>query len=84
MKVVFSKTLDKASWSNTKLVHGNIASEIRKMKQHAGKGMAILGSDSIVAKLTPKGLIDEYQVAVNPVILGKGRTMFEGIKREHR
>ena len=55
-------------------------SEIRKMKKQPGKGMAILGSGSIVSQLAPEGLIDEYQVVVNPVVLGKGRTMFDGIK----
>ena len=49
-KVVFSRTLDKVSWSNTKLVKGDIASEIRKMKKQPGKGMAILGSGSIVSQ----------------------------------
>ena len=81
-KVVFSRTLDKVSWSNTKLVKGDIASEVRKMKQEPGKGMAILGSGSIVSQLAPEGLIDEYQVVVNPVVLGQGRTMFEGIKEK--
>jgi len=79
-KVVFSRTLDKASWSNTKLVKGDIASEIRKMKNETGEGMAILGSGSIVSQLAPESLIDEYQVLVNPVVLGKGRTMFDGLK----
>ena len=79
-KVVFSRTLDKASWSNTKLVKGDLAAEIRKMKQEPGEGMAILGSGSIVSQLAPEGLIDEYQIVVNPLVLGKGRTMFEGIK----
>ena len=79
-KVVFSRTLDRASWSNTKLLKGDIAAEIRKMKNKPGPGMAILGSGSIVAQLAPEGLIDEYQVVVNPVVLGKGRTMFDGIK----
>ncbi len=79
-KVVFSRTLDKASWSNTKLVKGDPAAEIRKMKQEPGEGMAILGSGSIVSQLAPEGLIDEYQIVVNPLVLGKGRTMFEGIK----
>jgi dihydrofolate reductase len=81
-KVVFSRTLDKASWSNTRLVKGDIASEIRKMKKEPGSGMAILGSGSIVSQLAPEGLIDEYQVALNPVVLGKGRTMFDGIKEK--
>jgi dihydrofolate reductase len=41
--------------------------------------MAILGSGSIVAQLTRAGLIDEYQLVVNPIVLGKGRTLFEGV-----
>jgi dihydrofolate reductase len=81
-KVVFSRTLDKASWNNTKLVKGDLAAEIRKMKKEAGKDMAILGSGSIVSQLAQEGLIDEYQIMVNPVALGKGRTMFEGIKEK--
>ena|SRR5436190_1875376 len=81
-KVVFSRTLDQASWSNTKLVKGNLASEVRKMKQESGEGMTILGSGSIVSQLTAEDLIDEYQVVVNPVVLGKGRTMFDGIEEK--
>ncbi len=81
-KVVFSRTLDKLSWSNTKLMKGDIAPEIRKLKQEPGKDMAILGSGSIVSQLAPQGLIDEYQVLVNPVVLGQGRTMFDGIKEK--
>ena len=79
-KVVFSRTLDQASWNNTKLVKGDIAAEIRKMKKEPGEGMAILGSGSVVSQLAQEGLIDEYQIVLNPVVLGKGRTMFDGIK----
>jgi dihydrofolate reductase len=78
-KVVFSRTLDQASWNNTKLAPGDIAAEVRKMKQEPGPDMAILGSGSIVAQLAPEGLIDEYLVVVHPVVLGQGRTMFDGI-----
>ena len=81
-KVVFSRTLGKVSWNNTKLVKGDIASEIRKMKQEPGKDMAILGSGSIVSHLAPEGLIDEYQIVLNPVVLGRGRTMFDGLKEK--
>jgi len=79
-KFVFSRTMDKASWNNTRVVEGDLASEVKKMKQLAGSGMAILGSGTIVSQLAAAGLIDEYQVVVNPIILGKGRTMFEGVK----
>ncbi len=81
-KVVFSRTLNKASWSNTKLVNGDMAAEIRKMKKEPGKDMAILGSGSIVSQLAQEGLIDEYQIVVNPVVLGRGRTMFDGVKEK--
>ncbi|HEV7165711.1 MAG TPA: dihydrofolate reductase family protein [Gammaproteobacteria bacterium] len=79
-KVVFSRSLAQATWNNTQLVKGDIAAAVRKMKSEAGPGMAILGSGSIVAQLAPLGLIDEYQVVVNPVALGKGRTMFDGMQ----
>jgi dihydrofolate reductase len=81
-KVVFSKTLDKASWSNTRLVKGGMGAETRKMKKQPGNGMTILGSGSIVSQLTQGGLVDEYQFVVNPIILGEGRTMFDGIKEK--
>ncbi|HJT23004.1 MAG TPA: dihydrofolate reductase family protein [bacterium] len=78
-KVVFSRKMEKASWANTKLVKGDLVKEVRKMKGESGPGMAILGSGSIVAQLASEGLIDEFQMVVNPVVLGGGRTMFEGI-----
>jgi len=81
-KVVFSRTLDQASWNNTKLVKGDLAAEVRKMKQEPGEGMAILGSGSIVSQLAREGLIDEYHVVVNPIVLGQGRTMFDGVKEK--
>jgi dihydrofolate reductase len=81
-KVVFSRTLDKAAWNNTKLVKADLAAEIRKMKKEPGKGMAILGSGSLVAQLAQEGLINEYQIMVNPVVLGRGRTMFDGVKEK--
>jgi dihydrofolate reductase len=79
-KVVFSRTMDKAAWNNTKLMKGDLADEVRKMKQEPGEGITILGSGSIVSQLAQAGLIDEYQFVVNPIILGKGRTMFDGVK----
>jgi dihydrofolate reductase len=78
-KVVFSRTLDKATWSNTRLVKADMTGEVRKMKSETGAGLVILGSGSIVSQLARQGLIDEYQIVVVPVALGKGRTMFEGV-----
>ena len=78
-KVVFSRTLAKAAWNNTRIVKGNIAEEVLRMKQESGPDMAIFGSGTIIPPLTEAKLIDEYQMVVNPIVLGKGRTMFEGV-----
>jgi dihydrofolate reductase len=79
-KVVFSRTMNRASWQNTQLVKRDPAAEMRKMKDEPGADMAILGSGSIVSQLAEQGLIDEFQIVVNPVVLGRGRTMFDGIR----
>ena len=81
-KVVFSRTLDKVSWSNTKLVQGDMPAEVRKMKNEPGPDMVILGSGSIVSQLAQENLIDEYQIALSPIVLGKGRTLFEGVREK--
>lgn len=80
-KVVFSRTLDKVLWNNTELIKGGLVTEIRKMKNEPGEGMAILGSGNIISQLALEGVIDEYQIVVNPIALGAGRTMFDGIKQ---
>lgn len=78
-KIVFSRTLDKADWAHTRLVKDNMLGEVTNLKQQDGKNLTILGSGSVVAQLAQAGLIDEYQIMLNPVVLGKGKTMFEGI-----
>jgi len=78
-KIVFSRSLKRASWQNTRLVNGDLVAEMRKLKQGPGPDMVILGSGSIVGQLADAGLIDDYQIAVNPVVLGKGKTMFEAV-----
>jgi len=79
-KVVFSRTMERATWNNTRLVTDDIAAAVRSMKKESGPDMVILGSGSIVSQLAQEGLIDAYQIVVNPIVLGRGRTMFEGIR----
>lgn len=81
-KVVFSRTLDEASWNNTRLIKGDLAAAMRKLKAEPGPDMVIMGSGSIVSQLTDARLIDEYQIVVNAIVLGSGRTMFEGVKEK--
>ena len=81
-KIVFSLTLTDqdvaaSGWSNSKLVNKNIAAEVRKMKQQAGKDMVIFGSGKLINSFAEEGLIDEYRLILNPVILGKGNSLFK-------
>src|SRR5260370_138621 len=59
-KFVFSTTMDQASWSNTTLFRGDLAAEVRKLKQEPGPDIVIMGSGSLVAQLAEAGLIDQY------------------------
>jgi dihydrofolate reductase len=80
-KIVFSRTLESVDWTNTKLVKDDLVRTIRRMKHEAGPDIAILGSGSIVTQLAGAGLIDTFQVAVNPVALGGGRSLFSGLRK---
>jgi dihydrofolate reductase len=79
-KIVFSRTMAAPSWANTRLIKHDIAGMVRKLKEEPGPGMAIMGSGMIVAQLTDAGLIDEYHIVTQPIALGAGRTLFDGIK----
>jgi dihydrofolate reductase len=78
-KVVFSKTLKTATWSNTTVRGGDLVAEVRKLKEAPGDPLVILGSGTIVAQLARAGLVDEFQILVFPVVLGGGVTMFAGV-----
>ena len=79
-KVVFSRTLREAAWNNTTLVKSDPAATIRTMKRAPGPDLIIFGSGTIVSQLAQAGLIDEFQIVLNPLALGRGRTMFEGVQ----
>ena len=79
-KIVFSRTMNKVAWSNTRLVKENIEDEITNLKKQPGKDMMILGSGSIMTEFAQRGLIDGYGIMVNPVALGEGTPLFKGLK----
>ncbi len=81
-KVVFSRTLKKAEWHNSRLVKDNIADEVTRLKQQPGKDLVILGSAMLSSYLLQLGLIDEYRVILNPVLLGAGNPLFGGINEK--
>lgn len=78
-KFVFSRSMKTAPWQNTTVLNADLVTEARRLKKQPGGDITILGSGSIVAQLTQAGLIDAYQFVIVPVILGQGRTMFEGV-----
>jgi len=80
-KLVFSRTLTSVPWANTKVVKADPVAEVRKLKGEPGPVLVIMGSGSVVAQLAAAGLIDEYQLVVTPIALGKGRTLFEGLPK---
>ena len=75
-KVVVSTTLTSADWSNSRVVGGNLAEEVTKLKQQPGKAIAVFGSPSLTVSLLELGLVDELRVMVNPIVLGDGRSLF--------
>jgi dihydrofolate reductase len=79
-KIVFSTTLQKADWNNTRLVKQRIPEEVTKLKEQPGKDIAIFGSSDLATSLIPSNLIDEFRLIINPVVLGNGKTMFKGIR----
>lgn len=83
-KIVFSKTMDREedgpNWKNITVMNEVSMEAIMRLKESSGTDITILGSGTIVQQLTDLGLIDEYQLAVNPVILGVGRNLFAGVK----
>jgi len=80
-KVVFSRTLKRAGWENTRLVSGGAFREVAKLKREPGKDIAILGSNNLCVSLMEKGLVDEFRLMVNPVAIERGTPLFKGAKR---
>ena len=77
-KLVFSRTLKDVGWKNVKLAKGGIKEEVLELKQQAGKNI-LAGSPSLIVALTQLDLVDEYQLVVQPIILGKGLRLFKNI-----
>jgi dihydrofolate reductase len=84
--LVFSSTLDETpwgSWDNTRPLNGTMSEEVAKLKNESGNDIVIYGSGSIVQALSGLGAIDEYRLIVNPVVLGAGRPLFDGVDRRN-
>lgn len=76
-KVVFSRTLDAAGWSNSRLVRGDAADEIAALKRGAGKDLFVFGSAKLCDSLMRRGLFDEYRICIAPVVLRHGAPLLK-------
>jgi len=79
-KYAFSRTLNTVTWQNTTVLKGDLVAEATRLKREDGPDLVVMGSGSIVSQLTQARLIDEYQIVLNPLVLGRGRTLFESVK----
>ena len=75
-KYVVSTTLDEVEWNNSRLIKGNIAEEVSRLKQQPGQDILIAGSADLVHTLMQHDLIDEYRLMVHPVVVGSGKRLF--------
>jgi len=83
-KYVFSRSLEKTDWDNSTLLKGDLVTEVRSLKDQPGPGLLVMGSGEIIAQLAQAGLIDEYQLVFVPIVLGSGRSLFEGVTARPR
>jgi dihydrofolate reductase len=75
-KYVASRTLDTVDWDNSELIRGDVAEEVAKLKEQPGGNIAVLGSGDLVQTLIEHDLVDEYYLAVFPIVLGSGKRLF--------
>ncbi len=79
-KIVFSKTLDKSDWDNTKIANGDLAAQVKQIKNESGKDIVIYGGADFAASMIGSGLIDEYHFFMNPSAIGKGMPIFNRLE----
>ena len=83
-KVVLSRTLERAEWSNTTIVRDRVAETIAELKRAPGKPIVAWAGASVVSTLAKFGLIDEYRLIVHPILLGKGTPLFRDIEARQK
>ena len=77
-KLVVSTTLDRLEWQNSTLIKGNVVEELTAQKQQPGKNISVVGSPTLVRSLLHDGILDELRLLVHPIVVGRGKRLFEG------
>lgn len=80
-KYVFSRTLAKSDWNNTQMFGSDVPGTVARLKRENTKDILLFGSAGLAASLIPHGLIDEFRIAVNPIVLGDGAPLFRAGER---
>ena len=75
-KAVVSDTLQQSDWNNTRVIRTNASDEVAKLKREITGDIFVFGSGKLSATLTAAGLFDEFRIAIVPVILGRGTSLF--------
>ena len=83
-KFVFSKTMEKSTWTNTTLAEGELSDVVAELKQKEGKDILVYGGASFVSNLIGQNLIDEYNLIINPTAIGNGLRIFNNLKQNLR
>ena len=83
-KLVFSRSLDKVDWQNSRLAKGDLKDEITKFKQASDKPVGLFGSSNLAGSLIPLGLIDEFRILVAPIVLGAGKPLFPNVQNQFK
>jgi dihydrofolate reductase len=77
-KLVVSTTLDSADWQNSTIIRGNVVEELGRRKRQPGKDINLVGSITLLRSLLREGLLDELKLLLCPIVVGKGKRLFEG------
>lgn len=75
-KVVFSTTLDRADWQNSRIATRGVAEEIAALRAQPGKDILVPGGARFAQEVSRLRLVDEYRLLIHPVVLGKGLPLF--------
>lgn len=82
-KLVFSRTLKRVDWQNSRIATGSVADEVARLKQGPGDGLLWVGGSDLASSFLEQGLMDEIRIVLTPVLLGAGKTVFDAIKKRY-